>query len=907
MDVRYEAYCFADPLFYDAPTRGNSAETVFEDSLPSLPVGWWRTERDVWTVCRPHGHRLPEQGWKIHVSATVDNAHRVLRQVWDYCTVGRIPFKFLRGPRVLLTRNAKYAPREASGKLVTIYPDDEVALERVLRELSGRLVGEPGPYVLSDLRYGPGPLYVRWGAFVDMWTNDADGHQVPAVRTPEGNLVPDERKPYFRVPPWVRLPEFLEPHLAARRNGDPDAFPYRVEGALHFSNGGGVYLATPRDRGDRVVLKEARPYAGLDRDGTDAVARLQRERRVLQRLAGVPGVPVLHDYFTAWEHHFLVQQHLPGIPLGQWLAREYPLAWSEDRAASPRALADYTDRALRVVDEVERIVHAMHARGLAFGDLHPNNIMIDEDDRVALVDFELAFALDEPRRPALGAPGFAAPPDRSGVAVDEYALAALRLWLFLPMNLVAALEPGKLARFVDVVRERFPVPADYGEKVSRELSPAPDAPHPLTGLPGPVASATPFDPAEPDWDAVRAALVEGIRHSATPQRGDRLFPGDIAQFTTGGTTFAYGAAGVLHALHVTGAGRFPEYEQYEQWLLDSLDTEPPRRPGFLDGAHGLAHVLDELGHSTAAHDLVEAFGPAVAGLRDHGLSGGLAGVGLNLLHLGVRWDEGACLSQALGIGDQLAERVAGAPPEPGSRGRAGLSYGWSGPALLFLRLYEHTGDEGWIDAADRALAWDLRECVERDDGSWQVRDGTLRTLPYLEVGSAGVALVLAELAAVAPHAPSVERLEGLLLACRSGFVAQPGLFLGRAGLVAALVAAARLGGAADDERLVLRHLRQLGWWAMPYPAVHEEAGPSSSDRVTEPRWTPGRGLAFPGNQLLRLSMDVATGNAGVLLAVAHAVDGTAPLPFLSAVPPALGRRLPDQPAPTLVGTPESTQ
>ncbi|SHF00694.1 class III lanthionine synthetase LanKC [Streptoalloteichus hindustanus] len=896
MDVRYEAYCFADPLFYDAPTRGNSAETVFEDSLPSLPVGWWRAERDVWTVCRPHGHRLPEQGWKIHVSATIDNAERVLRQVWDYCTVGRIAFKFLRGPRVLLARNAKYAPREASGKLVTIYPPDEAGLERVLRELSARLVGEQGPYVLSDLRYGPGPLYVRWGAFVDMWTNDDAGQQVPAVRTPEGNLVPDERKPYFRVPPWVRVPEFLEPHVAARGKGDPDAFPYRVESALHFSNGGGVYVAAPRAGGERVVLKEARPHAGLDRDGTDAVTRLQRERRVLQRLAGVPGVPVLHDFFTAWEHHFLVQQHLPGTTLGKWLGREYPLTGPED-ACSPQVLADYTDRALRVVDEVERLLHAMHGRGLAFGDLHPNNILIDEDDRVALVDFELAFELDEPRRPALGAPGFAAPADRAGVAVDEYALAALRLWLFLPVNLVAALEPGKLARFVDVVQERFPVPPDYREKVLRELTPAADAPHPLTGLPGPVAGATPFDEPEPDWSAVRAAIVEGILRSATPHRGDRLFPGDIAQFVNGGTTFAHGAAGVLHAFHVTGAGRFPEHEQ---WLLDTLDTEPPRRPGFFDGAHGVAHVLDELGHRDVARALVEAYAPSVTRMRDHTLSGGLSGIGLNLLHLGERWDDPACVRQAVEVGDRLADRLVGAPPEPGPNGKAGLAHGWSGPALLFLRLYERTGDDGWIDAADRAMEWDLRECVERSDGSWQVRDGSQRTLPYLEVGSAGVALALAELTAVAPHAPSAQRLDGVLRACRGEYVAQPGLFLGRAGLVAALVSAGHCRGDAADAALVRRHLRQLGWWALPHPARSAPAETAAETRAT--------GLAFPGNQLLRLSMDVATGNAGVLLAIAHAVDGTAPLPFLSAGSlPATRRRLPDQPAPTLVGPPESNQ
>ena len=44
------------------------------------------------------------------------------------------------------------------------------------------------------------------------------------------------------------------------------------------------------------------------------------------------------------------------------------------------------------------------------------------------------------------------------------------------------------------------------------------------------------------------------------------------------------------------------------------------------------------------------------------------------------------------------------------------------------------------------------------------------------------------------------------------------------------------------------------------------------------------GLAFPGNQLLRLSMDVKTGGAGVLLALAALLDGKEALPFLGAMP-----------------------
>ncbi|MFC7099630.1 hypothetical protein ACFQQB_03525 [Nonomuraea rubra] len=51
------------------------------------------------------------------------------------------------------------------------------------------------------------------------------------------------------------------------------------------------------------------------------------------------------------------------------------------------------------------------------------------------------------------------------------------------------------------------------------------------------------------------------------------------------------------------------------------------------------------------------------------------------------------------------------------------------------------------------------------------------------------------------------------------------------------------------------------------------------------------GLAFPGDQLLRLSMDFATGTAGVLFALGAALgERPCKLPFLEAAPE---RSLPD--------------
>ena len=86
-------------------------------------------------------------------------------------------------------------------------------------------------------------------------------------------------------------------------------------------------------------------------------------------------------------------------------------------------------------------------------------------------------------------------------------------------------------------------------------------------------------------------------------------------------------------------------------------------------------------------------------------------------------------------------------------------------------------------------------------------------------------------------------LRAIETACSASLVLHPGLCQGRAGLIAALA------GATEDETRAVRdaQIRRLGWHAV----LH-------------------RGhLAFPGHRLRRLSTDLATGTAGVLLALHH--------------------------------------
>uniref|UniRef100_UPI000A7B00E8 class III lanthionine synthetase LanKC n=1 Tax=Streptomyces acidiscabies TaxID=42234 RepID=UPI000A7B00E8 len=441
-----------------------------DDFLASEPPADWSCHTGTdWTMLTPHGYQLPAQGWKVHVSATSENARTVLDRSWEWLVGQRMAFKFIRSRQVLSRRNGKYGDRGASGKFITIYPEDEARLASVLGELGELLDGERGPYILSDLRWRSGPLYVRYGGFVARVMKTAKGETVPCIEDPEGRLVPDVRGPSFRPPEWVTIPECLAPAMEARNAGTLHDFPYRAERALHFSNGGGVYRGTDTRTGEPVLLREARPLAGIDTHGEDAVARLVRERDCLERLAGLPWVPRLIEARVGHEHHFLVREFVEGETLAIRTTRDNPAS----PGADPSRTADYTRWAIDALNQIDEGIQAMHARGVIFGDLHPGNIMVRPDDSIAFIDLETATT-DLTSRQIHAAPGFAAPPTHRGTAIDRYALGCLRIALFTPLTSLLAWGPEKLDQLIDLIESRYPVPGDFGAKVRADLGAAPE-------------------------------------------------------------------------------------------------------------------------------------------------------------------------------------------------------------------------------------------------------------------------------------------------------------------------------------------------------------------------------------------------------------------------------------------------
>jgi hypothetical protein len=588
-------------------------------------------------------------------------------------------------------------------------------------------------------------------------------------------------------------------------------------------------------------------------DGSDAVTRLQRERATLERLAGLDAVPTLHDYFVAGEHHFLMQSFVEGESIHTCLARRSPLVLQE---LLPEAADEHAAWAMDICTKVERAVAAVHERGLAILDVHPSNVLVGPEGEVTLIDLEMATDLSDPRPQTLADPSFMAPRGMTGAEVDRYALACLRLYVFLPLTSLFGMRLEKAWDLAEAIAELFPTAREFVADAARTIA-------------GPVQETTRSHFLH-GWEEAREGMTRAILASATPERNDRLFPGDIQQFASGGLNLGWGAAGVLYALQATGAGRYPAHEE---WLVSrALDPAPGSRFGLYDGLHGVAYVLERLGREEEALAVLDRCRSELRGKLGHfGLDmiGGASGIGLNLLHFADVTGDGELLDEAVAVAEMVAERLGDEDSVPtvsgGEHPYAGLTRGSSGPAVLFIKHYDRTGDERWLDLAATAIRQDLRRCIIRpEDGALEVDEGW-RSCPYLADGGVGIGFALQDYLARRDDESFRSSLATIRRSATPPLCLEPGVLYGRGGMLLFLAREHPPGTAAERDPFVAAHVERLAWHAIPF----------------------GGGMAFPGEQLMRLSMDLASGTAGVLMAVASALhEEPVHLPFLERPEPA---------------------
>ena len=198
------------------------------------------------------------------------------------------------------------------------------------------------------------------------------------------------------------------------KSGDTLAGRFVIDRPLGSGGMGAVYLATDKQLGEQVAVKVIAGLAILDPAATD---RFRREASAARRISHV-NVVRIHDIGEEKGLLFLSMEHVNGPSLTELLDRHGQLPLPQVR---------------QIAAEICDGLSAAHGQGIVHRDLKPGNVLLDDHQRVKIIDFGLARLPNLEGMTAtgmiMGTPEYMAPEQIKSGAVDPrsdiYSLGAL--------------------------------------------------------------------------------------------------------------------------------------------------------------------------------------------------------------------------------------------------------------------------------------------------------------------------------------------------------------------------------------------------------------------------------------------------------------------------------------------------
>jgi hypothetical protein len=340
----------------------------------------------IWRYSRLKEREDPDQGWKLHISATILTAPKVLETVAPFLESQKAFYKAPISLAELKKINSGvYYNYTQIGKFITIYPQSDeqaVFFAEQLHQLTREM---PAPAVPFDFKFKPKScVYYRYGAFKTFEIKNEDGSTVLAMRDRNGELIPDLRFSESAKPEWISNP-FPIALIEEETSYTPLKNDYKVFRALSQRGKGGVYQAVDFSANHPrfCLVKEGRKNGEVDWDGRDGFWRVQYEKRVLETLQSAGcDVPQVYDSFETDGNFYLVTEFIEGETLHRFLQKR------KKRLSISQAIKF----AIRLSDLMARI----HSAGWLWRDCKPDNLIVTKNGVLRPIDFEGACPISQP-------------------------------------------------------------------------------------------------------------------------------------------------------------------------------------------------------------------------------------------------------------------------------------------------------------------------------------------------------------------------------------------------------------------------------------------------------------------------------------------------------------------------------
>ena len=874
-DAPYAAYIHTHPAYYAIESFCEISIDDYYFSLLDIPqyrVPHYANNKKPWTYISFWKDVNRDSGWKIHISATLDNHKEVLKKVAKFSFEKKIPFKFAINENEFININSKTVDRPGSGKFIVLYPPQQ-SFESVIEELYVLLREYQGPYILSDNQYKDSKVvYYRYGEFVPVRLIDPFGTLTTRILDGEHRLVIDKRNPFYSVPNWTAEPFPIfyasEESTLLRK--------YNITSAIKFSAQGGVYIS--EQRGSKYVIKEARAFAAIDRNNTYGTDRLRGEYNKLVELERLSILPKPIEILEEQGNVYIIEEFINGFSLLSYPHENSSLIhrMRSEKEYSVKC-ASFFEELRRIMDLTLSAVEKIHSSGIVIGDISPSNIIYNRDiQKIYIVDLEVAEYISEISQEktfGLSTPGYCAPrsdKQLSPIQIDMYKLGLVFLHCIMPYDGIIDLCPDKAFELLDSYRLNNIVPlwiisaissllsgrfASIKEMLLR-LSTSPE-----------LLTAVGYEKSYVSYKAVVSEVKNNIRMFLN-KRGQPLGNDPMGSLTND-YSWGYGIFGMMYVIKRLTPMENDMHlanDAVHAFMYDFYQNPDKYTAGLYIGLSGIAFSLCELGYESEAQTIMEYAVRKDCPIYD--VAYGKAGRVSALLYFFNKNGEKKYLDWAMADINSIVDNYQVIDdvllwPDTEESCYSGLTRGNAGIALVLLQTYMVTKDVRLLNFGVKVINSALAHIEELDNGfiGFNSRPAGYDSKvysPYVHNGLAGLGIVLVRYYCITKDDNYVAFIMKIIKAVEHKYLLHSGYLTGISGILSFLQDCKYILRFSNCDSIICDLLENLSF---QYVGTNGYVG-------------------FAGDQSFKISHDILTGSMGAFLAINRSRTSKQANPFI---------------------------
>jgi serine/threonine protein kinase len=372
------------------------------------------------------------QGWILDLSVIPAQYNDLLYTILPILIKEKVAFKMARHRVAANEISGGNHGDYLLGKIVSIYPP-----QNILLALTNKLIASTsefrGPEILTDRHLG-NIVYSRYGAGKPIVKINESGINEYYIYNLKNELIKEPIHIPFKLPNTILWPFETLVTANVPKKETTLQNKYKPIFTLKFDAKGNVKKGLWLKKWRTIkwcVIKEGKKNMFTDPEGRDITDRLIWQFELQRRLSDKLPLPEAYDFFKENGDAYLVMQYIKGETLDIVIDEKF-----QNRSWFSLSRLE-KDQILGYIIQILTIVSQLHNEGYIHRDITPANFLVDEEDKIWMIDLELCYnnSIGKPNPPfRLGTPGFMSPEQRSygepSISQDIYAIGSILLTFF---------------------------------------------------------------------------------------------------------------------------------------------------------------------------------------------------------------------------------------------------------------------------------------------------------------------------------------------------------------------------------------------------------------------------------------------------------------------------------------------